>query len=106
VQDQEFSMSNQPASTPEWSNRIRQLILKLSVSQAGLAARIGVSPATISRWMKGSHEPTSAAYIAMGNLAGSTSWSRPTTTAFPSMPPIPRSGAPSAQSSGGSQKTP
>ena len=63
-------MSNQPASTPEWSKRIRQLILKLSVSQAGLAARIGVSPATISRWMKGSHEPTSAAYVAMGNLAG------------------------------------
>jgi transcriptional regulator with XRE-family HTH domain len=70
VEGQEFSMSNQPASTPEWSKRIRQLILKLSVSQAGLAARIGVSPATISRWMKGSHEPTSAAYVAMGNLAG------------------------------------
>jgi transcriptional regulator with XRE-family HTH domain len=47
------------------------LILKLKVSQAGLAARIGVSPATVSRWMKGSHEPTSAAYVAMGNLAAS-----------------------------------
>jgi transcriptional regulator with XRE-family HTH domain len=64
-------MSNQLARTPEWSTRIRQLILKLKVSQAGLAERIGVSPATISRWMKGSHEPTSAAYVAMGNLAGS-----------------------------------
>jgi transcriptional regulator with XRE-family HTH domain len=71
VEGQELSMPNQPASTPEWSHRIRQLILKLSVSQAGLAARLGVSPATISRWMKGSHEPTSAAYVAMGNLAGS-----------------------------------
>jgi transcriptional regulator with XRE-family HTH domain len=71
VEAQEFSMSNQPVSTPEWPTRIRHLILKLGVSQAGLAARIGVSPATISRWIKGSHEPTSAAYVAMGNLAGS-----------------------------------
>jgi transcriptional regulator with XRE-family HTH domain len=63
-------MANQRAA-PEWSLRIKRLILKLRLSQAGLAERIGVSPATITRWLQGSHEPTSAAYVAMGNLAGS-----------------------------------
>jgi transcriptional regulator with XRE-family HTH domain len=42
----------------------------LSLSQADLAARLGVSRATVTRWMKGSHEPTSASYLAMGNLLG------------------------------------
>jgi transcriptional regulator with XRE-family HTH domain len=64
-------MSTQDVSRPEWSTEIRRLLGKLKLSQAGLAARVGVSPATITRWVKGSHEPSSAAYIAMGNLAGS-----------------------------------
>ena len=46
-------------------------MLKLKLSQAGLAARVGVSPATVTRWVKGSHEPTSSSYLAMGNMAGS-----------------------------------
>jgi transcriptional regulator with XRE-family HTH domain len=65
-------MSPLHAAKPEWSIQIQRLILKLKLSQAGLAARIGVSPATITRWMKGSHEPTSSSYLAMGNMAGST----------------------------------
>lgn len=60
-----------PNSAPEWSGHIQKLLRKLRVSQSGLAALVGVSPATITRWMKGTHEPTSASYVAMGNLAGS-----------------------------------
>jgi transcriptional regulator with XRE-family HTH domain len=62
--------SQQPAK-PDWSIQIRHLIVELKLSQAGFAARIGVSPATVTRWIKGTHEPTSASYLAMGNLAGS-----------------------------------
>jgi transcriptional regulator with XRE-family HTH domain len=64
-------LSIQGAARPEWSIHIQRLISRLKLSQAGLATRIGVSPATITRWIKGGHEPTSASYLAMGNLAGS-----------------------------------
>lgn len=39
------------------------------MSQAALAERLGVSPATVSRWMKGKNEPTAETYVALGNLA-------------------------------------
>ena len=55
---------------PEWSARIKRLLKKLGLSQAELAERLGVSPPTMTRWIKGSHEPTSAAYVSLGNLAG------------------------------------
>jgi len=64
-------MSTHDVPRPEWSTEIRRLLDRLRLSQAGLAARVGVSPATVTRWIKGSHEPSSAAYVAMGNLAGS-----------------------------------
>ena len=57
-------------SCPEWSNRIRQLLVDLKLTQAGLAERLGVSPPTVSRWTQGRHEPTAESYIALGNLAG------------------------------------
>jgi transcriptional regulator with XRE-family HTH domain len=57
-------------SSPEWSNRIRQLLIDLKLTQAGLAERLGVSPPTVSRWVQGRHEPTAESYIALGNLAG------------------------------------
>jgi transcriptional regulator with XRE-family HTH domain len=63
-------MPNRAEGTPEWSSRILDLLKKLRLSQAGLATRLGVSPATMTRWVKGTHEPTSASYLAMGNLAG------------------------------------
>ena len=53
-----------------WSARIHQLIKNLGLTQAGLAERIGVSPATVSRWIQGKHEPTAECYVALGNLAG------------------------------------
>jgi transcriptional regulator with XRE-family HTH domain len=57
---------------PEWSERIARLMTELQLTQAGLAERLGVSPATISRWVQGKHEPTAEGYVAMGNLARSS----------------------------------
>lgn len=58
-------------SSHEWSGRIRQLLKDLKLTQSKLAERLGVSPATVSRWIQGRHEPTAHTYIALGNLAGS-----------------------------------
>lgn len=63
-------MTGVPAVKPEWTTRIKGILDKLQISQSQLAERLGVSPATTTRWIQGSHEPTSAAYIAMGNLIG------------------------------------
>jgi transcriptional regulator with XRE-family HTH domain len=63
-------MVAQKTTTSEWSNRIRQLLRDLKLTQAGLAERLGVSPPTVSRWVQGRHEPTAESYIALGNLAG------------------------------------
>jgi len=54
---------------PEWADRILSLINHLKLTQAGLAERLGVSPATVSRWIQGKHEPTAEGYIALGNQA-------------------------------------
>jgi transcriptional regulator with XRE-family HTH domain len=54
----------------EWSGRIRRLLKSLRITQAGLAERLGVSPATVSRWLAGRNEPTAETYVALGNLAG------------------------------------
>jgi transcriptional regulator with XRE-family HTH domain len=55
--------------SPEWAARIQRLLSDLKVSQAGLAERVGVSPATVSRWVQGRQEPTAEFYVALGNLA-------------------------------------
>ena len=57
-------------TTREWSDRLRQLLKDLKLTQAGLAERLGVSPATVSRWLAGKNEPTAETYVALGNLAG------------------------------------
>ena len=56
---------------PEWPARIARVLAKHRLTQATLAQRLGVSSATVSRWMKGTHEPTGEAYVSLGNLAGS-----------------------------------
>lgn len=64
-------MHAHPKLQPEWPARIAQLLRKHRLTQAALAERLGVSSATVSRWMKGTHEPTGEAYVSLGNLAGS-----------------------------------
>ena len=54
----------------EWSDRLRRLLKHLGLTQAGLSERLGVSPATVSRWLAGKNEPTAETYVALGNLAG------------------------------------
>jgi phage repressor protein C with HTH and peptisase S24 domain len=63
-------MAELEPTTREWSDRIRQLLRELKLTQAGLADRLGVSPATVSRWLAGKNEPTAETYVALGNLAG------------------------------------
>jgi transcriptional regulator with XRE-family HTH domain len=63
------AMAAQKVTSNEWADRIRRLLRDLNLSQAGLAERLGVSPPTVSRWIKGRHEPTAESYIALGNLA-------------------------------------
>ena len=62
-------MPKERAAAPEWSARILRLLDELRTTQAGLAERLGVSPATVSRWIQGKHEPTSEGYVLLGNLA-------------------------------------
>lgn len=63
-------MVEQEVTTREWSDRLRRLLKDLKLTQAGLAERLGVSPATVSRWLAGKNEPTAETYVALGNLAG------------------------------------
>jgi len=67
-------------STHEWSDRIKRLLRDLKMTQSALADRLGVSPATVSRWIQGKHEPTAETYVALGNLArpgeGAYFWER------------------------------
>lgn len=62
-----MAVQQQPAH--EWSERIQRLLRDLKMTQSGLADRLGVSPATVSRWIQGKHEPTAQTYVALGNLA-------------------------------------
>src|ERR1700750_1598741 len=62
-------MAAQHNSLPEWSHRIQRLLRDLRLTQASLAEQLGVSPATVSRWIQGRNEPTAQTYIALGNLA-------------------------------------
>lgn len=57
-------------SPPSWSLRIAALRNKLGYTQAAFAERLNYSAMAVSRWERGSHEPTASTYIRMGNLAG------------------------------------
>lgn len=57
------------AHPQEWSERIQRLLRQLKMTQSGLAERLGVSPATVSRWIQGKHEPTAQTWVALGNMA-------------------------------------
>jgi len=62
-------MAQKSHSSPDWPDRIQRLLKDLKLTQAGLAERLGVSPATVSRWIQGRIEPTAQTYVALGNLA-------------------------------------
>src|SRR5271168_462936 len=58
-----------PAGRPPWAKAIRELWLRLKLSQSGLGARLGFSAMAVSRWERGAQEPPSHGYIGLGNLA-------------------------------------
>ena len=62
-------MAQKSPRSPDWPDRIQRLLRDLNLTQAGLAERLGVSPATVSRWIQGRIEPTAQTYVALGNLA-------------------------------------
>lgn len=62
-------MAAQQQPGQEWPERIKRLLQDLKMTQSALAERLGVSPATVSRWIQGKHEPTAQTYVALGNLA-------------------------------------
>src|ERR1700676_4151089 len=82
-------MSDPKAAPHEWSEKILRLASELGLTHARLADRLGVSPATVSRWIQGKYEPTAEGYVALGNLAqradGMYFWERAgvDTSAFP-----------------------
>jgi phage repressor protein C with HTH and peptisase S24 domain len=55
---------------PEWSRRILALRGGLQLTQAAFASRLHYSPMALSRWERGTHEPTAQSYIQLGNVAG------------------------------------
>ena len=58
------------APPPSWARRISGLREKLGYTQAVFGAQLHYSAMAVSRWERGSHEPTSSCYIQMGNLSG------------------------------------
>jgi len=59
------------AKEPVWAEPIKMLRKKLVLTQAQLAAELGVSGMAVSRWERGAQEPPAQYYISMGNLVGS-----------------------------------
>jgi SOS-response transcriptional repressor LexA len=59
------------AKEPTWAEPIKGLRRKLDLTQAALAAELGVSGMAVSRWERGVQEPPAQYYIAMGNMVGS-----------------------------------
>jgi transcriptional regulator with XRE-family HTH domain len=57
-------------SPREWAGRIRDLRLRMHISQGELARLLDCSAMTVSRWENGQLAPTAHYYIALGKLAG------------------------------------
>jgi transcriptional regulator with XRE-family HTH domain len=60
----------------DWHARILRLRKSLRLNQSDFADRMDYSAMAVSRWENGTHEPTSRAYLQMGNLAqgGESTW--------------------------------
>ena len=56
---------------PHWAVKIDDLLVKLRLTQAGLADRLTVSPMTVSRWVRGTHRPTAETFLKLAEISGS-----------------------------------
>ena len=69
-------MVNGKANVPEWAREILVLRRLLGLSQAALEQRLQYLPVGVSRWERGTKEPTAEPYIRLRHLAeGPASWS-------------------------------
>jgi SOS-response transcriptional repressor LexA len=67
VSGEEMPARKVPGS--DWVIKILRLRIRLGLNQSELADRLNYSAMALSRWESGTHEPTSRAYLQMGNLA-------------------------------------
>jgi SOS-response transcriptional repressor LexA len=58
------------ADKTEWSTTICELRRHLGLSQTAFGRRLYSSAMAVSRWERGTQEPTAESYIGLGNLAG------------------------------------
>jgi SOS-response transcriptional repressor LexA len=63
---------NEPgiAGKTEWSETICELRRRMGLSQTAFGQRLYSSAMAVSRWERGTQEPTAESYIGLGNLAG------------------------------------
>lgn len=54
----------------EWAEKLFDLRRSLNLSQTAFGQRLRMSAMAISRWERGTQEPTAGSYIDLGNLAG------------------------------------
>lgn len=59
-----------PVAMETVGERIRWVIRRAGTNQAGLAAALGVAPATVTTWVKGRHKPHADSIQAMADLLG------------------------------------
>jgi len=57
-------------SNPEWAAKIFELRSQLDLTQSAFGQRVHMSAMAISRWERGTQEPTGESYIGLGNLGG------------------------------------
>jgi SOS-response transcriptional repressor LexA len=55
---------------PEWAANISDLRQRLNLSQSVFGGRLSSSAMSVSRWERGTQEPSAGSYIELGNLAG------------------------------------
>jgi SOS-response transcriptional repressor LexA len=55
---------------PEWSQKVGSIRRGLNLSQHAFGKHLGSSAMAVSRWERGTAEPSGSIYIKLGNLAG------------------------------------
>jgi len=55
---------------PDWAANISELRQSLNLSQSVFGGRLNSSAMSVSRWERGTQEPSAGSYIELGNLAG------------------------------------
>jgi SOS-response transcriptional repressor LexA len=55
---------------PDWATNISDLRQNLNLSQSVFGGRLNSSAMSVSRWERGTQEPSAGSYIELGNLAG------------------------------------